>query len=162
MDKEALTKEEAARYISYDPNTGLFERVFSKKKSNIGRPITSLDRDGYLRFKVCGKNYLAHRLAFLFMTGKFPPLLVDHINGDRTDNRWCNLRNATHEINTQNARPRKNKAVPLLGVSRYGERFRTKITAEGKDYFLGYFKTAEEAHETYIKAKRQLHSGCAI
>jgi hypothetical protein len=109
---------------------------------------------------VAGRFYYAHRLAFLYMTGEWPPNEVDHLNGIRDDNRWANLRLATVSLNRQNQRrPRRDNTTGYLGVMVNGAGFAARIMVDGKKFNLGTFKTPQEAHEVYLTAKRRLHKG---
>ena len=151
--------------LSYDPQTGVFRWI-------VGRPGTRCDAvagsrkvSGYLSIGFRGKEYLAHRLAWWFATGAWPLGQIDHINGDRSDNRICNLRDVSPQVNLQNRRhAQKNTKSGLLGATWHSRNkaFEAVIRVDGKRRFLGLFKTAEEAHTAYIEAKRQLHSGCTI
>ena len=95
-------------------------------------------------------------------------LLVDHINGNRGDNRLCNLRDVSRKINTQNRKSASiNNSCGLLGVSEHkgvgkSGRFVAGIYIEGKRKHLGVFDTAQQAHEAYLTAKRKYHEGCTI
>lgn len=149
--------------FTYDPGTGF---IFSK----FGRRIGTVDFEGYIRvaFKFEGKQirFRAHHLAFLAMQGVWPALDVDHINGDRQDNRWSNLREVDRTTNAENKRSAKRGATSgLLGVSFAKDtgRWAAQIQVKGKNKNLGRrFSTPEAAHEAYLQAKRQLHVGCTI
>jgi hypothetical protein len=106
---------------------------------------------------------MAHRLAWLFVTGDMPKYQVDHINGIKTDNRFENLRDVSPKLNSQNARrPHKDNKTGYLGVcSRYGK-FVAQLLINDKQTVIGYFDTAEEAHLAYIEKKRTYHEGCTL
>jgi hypothetical protein len=94
------------------------------------------------------------------MTGEWPIDMIDHKYGDPSDNRWERLRQANRNINQQNLHvAKKTNRIGLLGVSRHGSTWRAQITANGKTYRFSGFKTPEEAHQAYVKAKRELHEG---
>ncbi|AWL04222.1 HNH endonuclease [Massilia oculi] len=166
------TAERVRELFDYDPDTGIFIRkitIFNGKKAGTRADVMRRDGRlaGYTRICVdCGR-YLAHRIAWLYMTGSWPSDHIDHINGDPSDNRFCNLRDVPSLLNQQNQRkPRPGTCSGYLGVSRYvgkrGVRWYANITAEKKSYFLGSFDTPEAAHEAYVSAKRRLHRGCTI
>jgi len=91
-----------------------------------------------------------------YMTGKWPEQFVDHINGDRDDNRWSNIREATRWINNVNKRPWRNKRYsPLKGVTWAHGKYIAQIKADFRNFYLGRFDTAEEAHEAYCAAARK-------
>lgn len=107
-------------------------------------------------------RYFAHRLAWLIYYGTWPKDQIDHIDGDRSNNRIANLREATHDENCENQHRAQsdNYTTGLLGAS-FDKRkrvFRASIMVKKVVYRLGTFKTAEEAHQAYLAAKRQLHA----
>ena len=126
-----------------------------------GKSCGFIRKDGYVAIKINTKAYKAHRLAWLYVYGINPENQVDHVNGFKSDNRILNLRAATNSQNCENQKKAKsNNIVGLLGVSKaYGKRngFISRIQVNGKQKNIGYFPTAEEAHEAYILAKRELH-----
>lgn len=163
---EALTAEVAREWFDYNAETGLI--VWKRKpkaKVRMGDVVGNLNRHGYRCLKFKGQQYLAHRLAWLLQTGSWPEGDIDHMNGNRSDNRFVNLRDVPRAENTQNTRAAKssNKSSGLLGVSRKGEtRWVSSIWAKGRRHHLGTFNTPEEAHAMYLKKKRELHPGCLI
>lgn len=153
-----LTVERLRELLDYDPDTGLFTwRVRTSKCVTVGAIAGCLDK-GYLRIQIDRRLHLAHRLAWLYITGDWPPAQIDHINGIRDDNRIANLRAATRAENMHNRRkPHSNTTSGYLGVSRYRGKFMAQIKLDGKSKFLGLFDTPEEAHAVYLEAKRRLH-----
>jgi len=109
---------------------------------------------GYRRIKIGFKLYKAHRLAFLYMTGKSPLNQTDHINGIRDDNKWDNLREATNAQNQANVGISASNTSGYKGVSwdKRAEKWRSRIQLNGITHHLGYFDTAEEAHHAYCRA----------
>jgi hypothetical protein len=160
MDDTAL-RATLLRRLSYDADTGLFSR-----RSNGGRgarsdlcglPVGSAHKDGYLAVQVGPKKYLAHRLAWLYVFGLFPPNEIDHRNGIRTDNRIANLRVATKPENQQNRALRNGR----LGIDYHKGRgrWRARITVAGVVHCLGYFTEQDAAQAAYLRAKKLLHPG---
>jgi hypothetical protein len=100
------------------------------------------------------------------MTGRFPDGQIDHRDGDKDNNRWGNLRDVTRLVNQQNQRRahRSNRSSGLMGAtwSKASKKWQSGIKLNGKFIYLGSFETPEEAHATYISAKRRLHEGCTI
>lgn len=142
--------------LTYDTSTGLFWwRVSPARPVKAGAVAGSIGKDGYRVIGIDGRVYLAHRLAFLYMTGAFPVAEVDHINGDRADNRWQNLRPATRAQNEHNKGARNRLGVK--GVSRNHNGFKARIWVNGKDQHLGYFATIDEAKAAYDRAANDLH-----
>lgn len=155
--------------ISYSPDTGDF---YWKKnispRARQGQRAGTINNQGYAVIGINRIYYQAHRLAFLLMSKKYPDHLeiVDHINGNPSDNRWMNLRIVTHEENMQNMRTpmTSNKSSGMLGVTRGSteKKWRAYISVKGRSKYLGYFSNKEDAHQAYLDAKRKLHKGCVI
>jgi hypothetical protein len=177
--KEQWFIENRADAIAYDPDTGLFTRVIPTQRQLIGDVVGYKSHAGYIRmgFKEGGvtRKILAHRAAFFYMEGAFPPAYVDHINGCRSDNRWVNLRHATRKENNRNRSPRRNSTSKFLGVSKHvtrrttkdgvprsSERWAAQIGVVGDKRWLGSFKTEREAAIAYdreaIKAYKEYAS----
>ena len=156
-----LTAIRLREVLNYDPESGRFRR---RGKHGLRPCPGSVHLSGYVLIRVDCILYRAHRLAWLYMTDAWPDGEVDHVDGARTNNRWANLRIVTHAVNQQNLRGAKaNSKVGLLGVDQRGSRFRARIKTEGgRPLYLGSFATAEEAHEAYLLAKRELHEGCTL
>lgn len=112
-------------------------------------------------------TYRASRIIWILHNKKSIPegMVIDHINGNRLDDRPENLRCVTRKVNAQNiTKPRKGSKSQLLGVSsdkREGM-WRARIFKAGKLICLGSFSDPQEAHEVYVKAKREFHEGCTI
>lgn len=108
---------------------------------------------------------MAHRVAWAFVTGVWPGDQIDHIDGDKTNNRFANLRDVSQTVNMQNQRrPYSNNKIGLAGVYRHkaNGRIYSQIRVSKKLVHLGYFDTPEQASEAFLKAKRELHPGCTI
>lgn len=138
--------------LNYDPESGVFTwRVARTTWINPGRVAGSLNAEGYRYIKVDGKNYKANRLAWFFVHGVWPDGQVDHINGDKADDRIANLRVCTNAENSQNRRR------PAGAYRRPDGVFTSFVTVAGKRHYLGRFKTEELARAAYVEAKRRLH-----
>lgn len=155
---EALTAERLRSLLRYDPETGRFHWIVKRGawKSRLESRAGSTGRNGYEYVRVDGRLYLAHRLATLFMTGRWPAADVDHINGDQSDNRWANLREASRQENLWNSAPRSTKRVREKGVWRYEHGYRAAIYVGGKSRHLGVYGTAKEAHAAYAQEATKL------
>jgi hypothetical protein len=169
MANADLTAERLRQFLAYDSETGVFTRLLLGRGRH--KPVTAppgvvagcLGVGGYIYIKVGRTGYKAHRLAWLYVHGSWPKHSIDHINGDRADNRIANLRDVNNMTNAENRRG--VNAMNLLGyagVSRHGARFRARLTVNKKTLRLGDFDTPEEAHAVYLAAKRELHPGCTI
>ena len=118
---------------------------------------------GYIEASVDYKRYKLHRLIWLWHKGELPKLDIDHIDGNPSNNRIENLREATPSQNMQNQRkPRKTNKLGYQGVYQVKNRFRTSLTINGKVKNIGYFDTPEEAHQAYLLEKRKLHEFSTI
>lgn len=152
--------------ISYNPETGLFTWSVARPGCRLGAQAGSVNSDGYRVVKVGKRPVLAHRLAWLISFGAWPNGPIDHINGDRQDNRLSNLRVVDHATNMQNKRQAmsNNKSCGLLGVTwnKQHKRWQSKLMANKKAHHIGYFDCPEAAHAAYVSAKRQLQLGCTI
>lgn len=159
-----LTADRLREVVRYDPATGVFTRLVSTApNARAGDFAGSLRKRGILAFHVDGKLYAAHRLAWLYMTGKWPDDDIDHRDGNKVNNRWDNLRDVDDFTNLQNLRKamKSNKTTGLLGASwsKQIKRFKAQITVDGANTYIGTFSTAMQAHEAYVEAKRRLHPG---
>ena len=146
--KSELTQEKFKTLFHYCPRTGIFTRLqATSSNAPAGKMLNALDRMGYLCFKAGGKTYKAHRLAFLYMLGRFPADQVDHINHRKADNRWANLREVSQSGNQRNAPLRKDNTSGLPGVLRVkGQmRWRAHIRIKGKILWIYYGEDFFEA-----------------
>lgn len=99
---------------------------------------------GYKAGAIFNKGVLAHRVVFAMATGRWPDV-IDHINGDRSDNRISNLRNVSQAENCQNTGPRIKNEINLIGVKQIGDRFGAEIRHKGKSMHIGVYATARDA-----------------
>lgn len=143
-----LSQEELKAKLEYNPQTGVFTwKDIKYKHSN----IAGSNRDGYITINVNGKNYLAHRLAWLYIYNVWPKGHIDHINGLVTDNRIDNLREVSKSQNGMNRGVQINNVLGVKGVSSSGNKYVARIGIKGITYYLGTFETIEEA----VNARRE-------
>jgi hypothetical protein len=164
MDK-TLTAIRLRELLLYYHDTGIFTRRICLRGNRKGSIAGSLTHEGYIAICVDYKKHPAHRLAWLCATGQWPAGDIDHINGNRSDNRLANLRDVARSVNLQNQRKATGRnASGLLGVSLHKEtgKWAARIQVLGKQKHLGYFNSPELAHEAYLIEKRICHTGCTI
>lgn len=143
----------------YDPGTGVFTRRIASGKAKAGEVAGCARPDGYVRICVNGRKQYAHRLAWLYVTGQWPDRLIDHVDGNPSNNAITNLRLVTHSGNQQNRRRgQKNNKTGLLGVCQFNGKYRATISKGGAYLSLGLYQTKEEAFAAYLRAKRNLHA----
>lgn len=174
----ALTQARACEYFNYDPDSGLL--FFKERNANefsparysshlkrIGKPAGSLNRDGYVKVLIDGIYHSAHRVIWLMHYGEwveYPAFEIDHINGDRADNRITNLRKVTKSENQRNAGKRINNSSGVHGVNwkpKYNStpgdgRWVARIWNGPRHVYLGAFKTLHEAQIARRAAERVL------
>lgn len=156
-----LTKNEVTALLNYDPETGVFTRIKSNSNAHkAGEPAGCVrPGSGYVYIKIGSRPYPAHRLAFVIMTGRWPENEVDHINGDRADNRWINLRPATRSQNMRNKATYKTSTSGTTGVHFHvrTRRWQARIQINGKRIALGSFDNQEDAVQERRRAEAAIH-----
>lgn len=158
--RNSITAEQLREVLVYEPATGVFTRRIdsAKGKAKAEDLAGSLTENGYWIIWVLGTRYLAHRLAWLYMTGEWPKEQIDHINNKRSDNRIQNLREATNQQNQFNRGPKAQGSISgFCGVSRNKKRWKAEIIKDGVKKHIGTFDTPELAHEAYLLVKAKLH-----
>ena len=159
-----ITQEYLKSVIDYNPMSGQFtwlKQISSHAKT--GCKAGTKHHSGYWQISISGRIYLSHRLAFLYMNGEFPLNCVDHIDGDKGNNTFKNLRIATLSQNQQNRKvAAKNTKSGVLGVSKSGNKWRATIRHSGKNMHIGSYESVDLAHSAYLEAKRKNHEFCTI
>jgi hypothetical protein len=142
--------------LSYNQITGIFTWKTTRNGAvKIGSIAGSLNSDGYMQIKVFNKLYRSHRLAWFMMTGKWPKETIDHIDGDRKNNRFSNLREATKGQNRANSKV--NRGRFLKGAYPHSGKWVARITHKSKTKYLGFYETEKEAHLAYQIAAKTFH-----
>jgi len=160
-----LTTERLKELLSYDAESGVFTRLTTVKPRWKAGQISGWKHkvNGYFYVRVEGRAYFAHRVAWLYMTGEWPKKDIDHIDGDKANNRFANLREASEIMNAQNQkRAHKGTKSGILGVYPKGKKWQALICVDKKPKYLGTFDTTEKAYAAYLAAKRIYHPGCTI
>lgn len=149
--------------LEYDEKEGVFKWRVNRCNLKAGTVAGCMTKAGYSYIRIDKVLHTAHRLAWLYIHGELPAGQIDHINGDRSDNRIANLRTCTNSQNQQNRKQAQaSSLIGVMGVSRHSDKKRPKpyqahIKVNRVSKSLGYFATAEEAGAAYLNAKRNLH-----
>ncbi len=155
-----MTPQYLRELLHYDPETGEFTWLDDRRCGRKGRIAGAPKSPGYIQIMINGKVYLAHRLAWLYSHEKWPENMIDHIDGNKSNNRLSNLRDVTPNMNMQNqSRPHVRNKTGFLGVHKIGGMFQASIHTGGKGFYLGRFTTPEEAQAAYQESKKLLHEG---
>ena len=149
MPKKKITQEELKKILRYYPKTGRWVWLVTanRNKAHKGSPAGHLSSDGYWYIRIKRKLYKSSRLAFLYMVGYFPEHEAEHINIVRSDDRWINLREATHRCNSLNVKIKKNNKSGVVGVvwDKAKRSWHAQIRVRGKSLWLGRFKDFNQA-----------------
>lgn len=159
-----LTADVARELFTYDPETGeLRWKVRAAQRVHVGDLVGAPTAKGYRRFSCQNRLYLKHRVIWLMQTGAWPEHSIDHRDGDRSNDRWTNLRAATPAQNAQNAKRRADNSSGFKGVSfnRREGKWTAHIRAHGRSLFLGRHDTVEAAAAAYVQAATELHGDFA-
>lgn len=154
-----INQNDLKNVFEYLPETGEFLRLITKSSNAVKGMITKGSKDHYGRYvlTINYKSFKAHRLAWIWMYGDIPDCkLIDHINGDHSDNRIANLRICTPHENGQNKKERKTKSG-YGGVEKHQKGWRAYISFNYKKIHLGLYNTPEEAYKTHLEGKRNYH-----
>ena len=156
----ALTVNTLRSEIDYNAGTGVFTWRLPRRGRARNRVAGCRGPTGYFYICIDGKLYLAHRLAWFYITGSWPSDEIDHRNGIRSDNRWINLRAATRSENGQNVSMRSDNTSGLPGVSWEKRRmkWRAYIYVNARQIFLGFFTDKADAGIAYVRAKNRIHT----
>lgn len=155
-----ITQQELNELLEYNKETGEF--TWKKDRSRLakkGQRAGCDDGTGYWTINIKGKPWKAHRLVFILHTGSYPNC-IDHINGNKADNRWENLRPATRGQNNQNQSMRSDNTSGFKGVYylKRNKKWAAQVTVDGEQKYLGLYPSEFEAGEVAMKA-RQYHHG---
>lgn len=162
-----LTASRLREALVYDPETGLFswrpkpgktkhERAWNTRYA--GSEAGATNAVGYRQVQIDGRIYLAHRLAWLYMTGEWPTDDIDHQDRVRTNNQWSNLRAATRTQNNGNAALRRDNTSGVKGVYWHQGKgkWHARIKCSGIDLSLGYHSSLRAAAAAYAKAAKDM------
>jgi hypothetical protein len=150
---ELITAEYIRSILNYDLTSGLLEWKFSNKHNDrFGKTAGGDDGIGYTRIKIRGRQYKAHILIWLIVTGSWPKEFIDHIDCNKKNNKIENLREADRSQNGANATKRTDNTSGFKGVSKEQGNWVASIKTNGRKIRLGTFGSAELAHSVYLAA----------
>jgi hypothetical protein len=153
--KDDLSYEYVDSILEYNPYTGNLIWKVNKKSAKVkGKIAGRKANNGYIQIKIDGKSYMAHRLAYLLMTGIWPKYQIDHWDNNPSNNKWYNLRIATHSQNMSNTLESTRNTSGYRGVcwSKKAKKWHAKIQVNGEKIHLGYFDFKHKAAEAYNRA----------
>ena len=160
--RKGTTQKRLKFLLVYDPADGQFRwRLPRSGQPRPGSVAGCLAPDGYIKLRVDGVTYQAHRLAWLYMTGDWPKYEIDHADLNRSNNKWGNLRAATHQQNMINVGTKRRKLkydghLKCVYPTKNGN-WISHIVLNGKAKHLGTFSTKEEAYQAYLLSVVALH-----
>ena len=143
-----LTQERLKELFHYDKDSGVFYRKTAVSNTKVGDIAGNIQKKtGYVRISVDNVRYRAHRLVFLYMTGKLPNFEIDHINHNTSDNRWCNLREVSSKDNKKNKSKYRSNSSGVVGVNwhKQNRKWTASISVDGQSVYLGSFNSFHEA-----------------
>lgn len=154
-----ITAKMVRGLLDYNPETGDFYWLKHRGTVTSGTKAGCVNKAiGYVQIGVNLVRYYGHRLAWLHYYGEWPANEIDHVNGDRADNRISNLREATSGQNKLNKGARSDNLCGLKGAYLHAPgKWRARIKANGIITDLGCYNSPEEAHRAYCKAALKLH-----
>ncbi len=156
-------RERVLASFSYDADSGEIVRTAKGGGSSVvGAIATQRDANGYLTLTCGGVRYYGHRVAWLFAHGNWPDGQIDHINGNRSDNRLVNLRVVSNRLNSHNRKPFGGRAHIGVSFDARKRKWKAEIMHLGRHKFLGYRATPDEAYKLYLAAKPLIHEGTVV
>ena len=148
------------KVLRYEPDTGRFFWLVDRpRRAKAGDQAGHKNKQGYIEIRYNYKTYQAQRIAWYLKTGRDPGAMsIDHINNNRGDNRFRNLRLATQAENSRNTKKRQGLTSIYKGVYWYKrhQKWKASINHEGRSIHLGYFEDEYEAHLAYCRAALKL------
>lgn len=151
-------KVEALKEIlRYSPKSGKLFWLVSRGRVVAGQEAGHKTANGYVVVNVGGRSHKGHRIAWALMTGEWPTERIDHKDRNGQNNRWSNLRLASHSQNIANSRRRRDNTSGIRGVYSFQGKWMVIITHEGVRYYLGLFKKKRDAAQARRAAAQKLY-----
>lgn len=156
MTTQILNQAKLKELLDYNPDTGGFIwRVYRSRMAKASAPAGTKSDLGYIRIIVCGKQYAAHRLAWLYTHGQWPTSEIDHINQNKADNRIANLRQVTRSENCQN---KSDATLPGITWHKPTAKWQARIKINQKLIHLGVFANIADAKAARKQAEQKYHT----
>lgn len=155
-----LTQDYLKSILDYNVDTGIFTwKISNNRKIKIGDIAGTIRPDKYIQIRINGKTYLGHRLSWLYVYGKFTEQTIDHINNNPSDNRICNLREASVQENMYNRKINKSNKSGIKGICwhKCTNKWRARLTVNGKEKHIGLFDNLELAELAIIETRNKYH-----
>lgn len=154
-----LTQDRLKEVIHYDPDSGSMIRKYDGRRFRAGDHVSGKTHRGYLRVMIDGIRYMAHDLAWLYMTGEFPKNIIDHIDCNTSNMKWSNLREATQQENCCNKSIARNNTSGFKGVKwhKRSQKWYGSVTHMGKRHHVGEFNTKEAAANAVMFLREMLY-----
>lgn len=150
-----ISHQRLKELLEYFPETGSF--LWQERKKNMRERVGSVDNKGYLRISLDKVRYKAHRIAWFYIHGEWPEGMLDHIDGNKLNNKLNNLRDVQQNVNSYNTETAYSSSkTGFLGVTKVGNRFYPRLGISGKVHHFGGYGTPEEAHEVYKAQKKKV------
>lgn len=161
VTKKRITQAELKELLNYDQDSGLFTWARPVKNGSIpaGTKAGAINSNGYLRIEIKNRIYMAHRLAWLYVTGSWPDGIIDHIDTCKNNNRFSNLRLATPAENGWNCKAPSTNSTGVKGVRwhKTNKRWCAALKVNGKDVHVGTFRSLEQAIFAITAARTAYH-----
>lgn len=154
MKTPLLSFDRAHELLDYNPDTGSISWRTSRGKASVGAEVGHVQA-GYRKLTIDREQIKLHRLVWFMSYGKWPIGQIDHLDGDKLNNKLSNLRDVSQSVNMQNRYfvKRKNSGLPYGVIINPNGKYVANIR-------IGVFNTAEEASAAFMRAKRLIHEGC--
>lgn len=155
---EKLVEKLVDELFYYDHETGVVKNKIHRNHNALKDHATGYLHEGYLNVEINNKPFMVHRIAWRLYYKKWPKKQIDHINGNRSDNRICNLRDVSNRENQLNRKEHRNGKIIGFSYVKEKKKYKAQICINKKQYYLGYYKTEIEAHEQYLRALKAIET----